>query len=58
MRDINRIDKILDEIKKIWKQYPDLRFCQLIENFASGRMLYYIEDEDFIKMLKEYYEKK
>lgn len=57
MRDINRIDKILEDFGKIWKKYPDLRLTQLIVNVMSacGSDLYYVEDEKFIKILKEYY---
>lgn len=57
MRDINRIDKILEDLGKIWKKYPDLRLTQLIVNVMSacGSDLYYVEDEKFIKILKEYY---
>lgn len=35
MRDINRIDRILTHIKRIWNQYPDLRFNQLIHNLQA-----------------------
>ncbi len=57
MRDINRIDRILAEIGEVWKDYPDLRFTQLIVNVmsAKGSDLYYMEDERFVKVLKEYY---
>lgn len=60
MRDIERIDKILQEINKVWKRYPDLRFTQLIVNVMSARGsdLYYMEDEKFIKILKEFYGEK
>lgn len=55
MRDANRIDVILSEIKSIWKKYPDLRLGQLICNVVRDPALYYIEDEDLIKALKELY---
>lgn len=60
MRDIERIDKILQEINEVWKRYPDLRFTQLIVNVmsAKGSDLYYMEDERFIKILKEFYGEK
>ena len=60
MRDIERIDKILQEINEVWKKYPDLRFTQLIVNVmsAKGSDLYYMEDERFIKILKEFYGEK
>lgn len=55
MRDPNRIDGILDEIKKIWKLYPDMRLGQLIGNVHEGVGLYYIEDNRLIKDMKEVY---
>ena len=30
MRDITRIEPMLEEIKSVWEQYPDLRLGQLI----------------------------
>lgn len=56
MRDINRIDVVLNEIKDIWKKYPDLRLGQLICNVVRDPALYYIEDENLVKELKEFYE--
>lgn len=56
MRDANRIDVILNEIKDIWKKYPDLRLGQLICNVVCDPPLYYMEDEKLVKELKEYYE--
>ena len=68
MRDIDRIDKFLEEIGKIWKDFPDWRFGQLIENlrrfkgskedkgfetfFSSD--LFHLEEKDFLKLLKEF----
>ena len=60
MRDINRIDDILKRINKIWKQYPDLRLGQLIINLESicDIPLYYLEDEELINALENFYIKK
>ena len=55
MRDPNRINKILKEIGIIWKQYPDLRLGQLILNVINDPALYYIEDEELVKLLKQIY---
>ena len=57
MRDIDRIDEILKEFEEVWKKYPDLRFTQMIVNLMSAKRsdLYYMEDEKFIKTLKEFY---
>lgn len=55
MRDVNRIDVILSEIKNIWEKYPDLRLGQLICNVVRDPALYYIEDEKLVEALKEIY---
>lgn len=55
MRDVNRIDVILSEIKDIWKKYPDLRLGQLICNVVRDPTLYYIEDKELVEELKEFY---
>ena len=56
MRDINRIDLILDRLKTLWKKYPDLRLGQLILNVLQDPILYYIEDEELIEALEKAYE--
>ena len=55
MRDINRIDLILDRLKALWKRNPDLRLGQLILNVVRDPMLYYIEDEQLIDVLEKVY---
>lgn len=55
MRDINRIDKILEEIKLIWKNVPDLRLGQLLLNVLQDPALYYVEDDQLIDHLKKFY---
>ena len=55
MRDINRIDEILNDIKNIWEKYPNLRLGQLICNVIRDPALYYIEDKELIEALKEFY---
>lgn len=52
MRDPNRIPIILDEIRKIWEQYPDFRLGQLISNVFSDP--FYVEDDDLVQALKEF----
>lgn len=58
MRDVKRIQKTLDMIKEIWLKYPDLRLCQLLENVKPSNLndMYYIEDEDLIKLLHSRYD--
>jgi|WetSurMetagenome_2_1015567.scaffolds.fasta_scaffold606109_1 hypothetical protein len=55
MRDPKRIDSIIENLKCIWKCFPDLRLGQLILNSISESELYYIEDKDFIKKIIFYY---
>ncbi len=56
MRDINRIEKYLKELEKIWKAHPDLRFSQLIFNVLNEENGdYWKEEDETLKMFKEYY---
>ena len=55
MRDPKRIPKILKEIEKHWKKYPDLRLGQLfVDAMRISDDLFYIEDEKLVKRLKEF----
>jgi uncharacterized protein YihD (DUF1040 family) len=58
MRDPKRIPEFLSILQKCWEQAPDWRFGQLIENlkcFSGKSDLFYIEDADLEKLLKEYF---
>ncbi len=56
MRDPKRIPEILNELKGIWSSFPGLRLGQLICNmWLSEQDLYYIEDEELMKILKDHY---
>ena len=56
MRDINRIDAIVNELGIFWKKHPDLRFLQLIYNYIvtndKGTQAFYYEDDELEKRLK------
>jgi len=54
MRDPERIDKVLAAVGEVWKQYPDLRFTQLIGNLPFTDP-YYMEDDHFIRELYRFY---
>lgn len=60
MRDPNRIDKFLTKFGEYWKQVPDWRFGQVVENVmrntSSTTQTFFIEDEDFIKNMKSFFE--
>ena len=47
MRDPKRIDRILDKVKKLWQEYPDYRFGQMVWNLSSGidSNIFHIEDD-------------
>lgn len=45
MRDVNRIEPMLAELKKVWEKHPDLRLGQLICNIVPEDKLYYVEDD-------------
>jgi hypothetical protein len=59
MRDIKRIKPDIKKLEKYWRGKPDLRFCQLIIglfskiNERTKRDIFYIEDEEFFKLLEE-----
>ena len=51
--------QILVRLYRIWKENPDLRLSQLIENVYphDNKCMYHIEDFPFIEELEEHYEK-
>jgi uncharacterized protein YihD (DUF1040 family) len=59
MRDINRIDPFMDKLKEFWKQFPDLRFVQLLDiiNFHAEKKFkkdaFYLEDDEFLSIADE-----
>ena len=59
MRNPNRIPRILEQLGEEWKKVPDWRLGQFLVNFLSwyGRDPFFIEDDDFIKLVQEYMEK-
>lgn len=56
MRDPNRIGEVLAALGELWQKYPDMRLGQLILNTIEDPRLYYIEDEDLIKHMNEFYD--
>lgn len=55
MRDINRIEPLLTRLQKVWEKYPDLRLGQLILNVEKDPKVYYMEDEDLINLIENFY---
>jgi len=58
MRDQNRIDEILVELRRVWEQQPDLRLGQLIVIATRPKVpcpeIFYIEDDKLLGGLKAY----
>lgn len=55
MRDPERIDNILERLKVVWKENPDLRLGQLLLVVIKMDRLFYIEDEKLILLLEDYF---
>ena len=57
MRNPERIDKVLQALYDAWHKVPDWRLGQLLCNLqsAAGNDLFYMEDDKFIELLKEYF---
>lgn len=59
MREPERIDRMLDLVRELWKRYPDLRFNQLMDSLTrefsqvnDDADLFYLEDDLFEKFLQ------
>lgn len=59
MRDPNRIEPFCAELAKLWSNWPDLRFGQIMYNiskyvqFEHGKDIFYMEEEELMKVLRE-----
>ena len=51
MRDPKRIEKILDSLKKIWEDKPDLRFGQIliVLNLAADTYETWAKEDDAVE---------
>ena len=59
MRDINRIEPMMERLTELWKtECPDWRFGQLISNLQSflGDP-FYIEDDEMINLIEQFFGK-
>ena len=59
MRDRMRIPLMVQMLERYWIKVPDWRFGQLIENiksFAGIDDLFFIEDDDFAKLLLDFFD--
>ena len=53
MRNANRIAPIIRVLEQLWREFPDLRLCQLIENIA-GKDAFFLEDDKFFELLQQF----
>ena len=57
MRDTNRIDQILEAIRRLWKEQPDTRFGQLLINYGimpDSLVGFIVDDYDTYEKLKDH----
>lgn len=58
MRDINRVEPLLTDLKELWYKNPDFRLTQLLFMVAynsgwANNDLFYLEDDVIAKQIKE-----
>lgn len=54
MRDPAKIDKMINIIRAVWKESPDLRLGQLIMNISpGGQDIFYLEDDRLLDAMKD-----
>ena len=58
MRDAKRIPLVISAFEQCWKEVPDWRLGQFIENFKRyvGVDLFYIEDDKIVELLDSFLE--
>lgn len=55
-RDPARIPVILDLIRQVWEESPDMRLGQLVVNVTNEPNPFYVEDDVFTDALHEWIE--
>ena len=53
-REISRIEPMLDEFRKLWEKYPDLRFGQLVCNIVPENQWFYVEDDIMLERIQDW----
>jgi len=57
-RDVERIDKLLTELRAYWLSHPDLRLGQIVSRLSNdaghGDDPFYMEDDIVLQQLQEY----
>ena len=58
MRDVNRIEPFCNEFAELWKNYPYLRFGQIMCNIEKycqitlGKDMFYMEDDELMEVIR------
>ena len=52
MRDINRIEPLLNKFQELWKLCPDIRFGQMVYIITSGKDIFNIEDDEMSLLIE------
>lgn len=55
IRDTSYIDDKLKRLKKIWRAFPELRLGQIIGNCVNYPQLYYLSDDEILKIIESQY---
>ena len=56
MRDPNRLYNFYDELRRIHLTYvPDWRFGQMMNNIFYNEDIFYMEEDEVLKRVKEYF---
>ena len=56
MRPINRLYSFYGELCRIHRTYaPDWRFGQMMNNIFGNADIFYLEEDDVLKRVKEYF---
>ena len=59
MRDIKRIEPLMTKLTELWKQFPDLRFIQLMDLITAyalkpyGNDPFYLEDDELSDLIDQ-----
>lgn len=53
MRDLKRIEEVITQLREFWYQNPDLRLGQILTILSKKTDVFYLEDDELIKRLKE-----
>lgn len=53
MRDINRIEPLLNKFKEVWELHPDIRFGQMVYILTSETDLFNVEDDKMLDIINQ-----